>query len=645
MADAVIGSSYLQVIPKMDVSSLNGQSIAAGKSGGNDFGGAFGKAADGKIGSVLKTAGKAFAALGIGKAVTDFGKAAFDSYANYEQLVGGVDKLFGDASGKLQEYASQAYKTSGMSANQYMEQATSFSASLIQSLGGDTQKAADIADVAMRAMSDNVNTFGSDMGSVQYAFQGFAKQNYTMLDNLKLGYGGTKEEMQRLIEDANAYAEANGKAADLSMDSFADIVQAIELIQEKQGIAGTTAKEASSTLEGSINQAKAAWENALTSFGQGPEQIREAFGNLFDSLVTLGENVGEYVLNATVNTFDAIMNAIGMTDEQIAEVHAIFEQLGQTMMENVAPYVEQLVASFGSLAETCTPFTSQVGPFLMTVFKGIAELASALVGAIALLASMFLNSANNVIKAAGDMWTKAGQAIDGLNGAVAGAWQAIKDATSSAWDAIQAIPEEAADAIRNAVDSALGAVRSTFTTVWNAAKSTVSHAANGIRSAITGISSVVGKVRSTFDSIKAAMTKPIEDAKATVKGILDKVKGFFPLSIGKVFTNLSLPKISVNGGSPPFGIGGKGSLPSFDVTWGKLGGFLDNPTLIGAGEAGPELLLPESGRLMDRFSSAVASKVGGNTVNVYLQYDASADATQMAYEIANVLNRRLAMEG
>ena len=644
MADAVIGSSYLQVIPKMDVSSLNGQSAAAGKSGGNDFGGAFGKAADGKIGSVLKTAGRAFAALGIGKAVTDFGKAAFDSYANYEQLVGGVDKLFGDASGKLQQYAAEAYKTSGMSANQYMEQATSFSASLIQSLGGDTEKAADMADVAMRAMSDNVNTFGSDMGSVQYAFQGFAKQNYTMLDNLKLGYGGTKEEMQRLIEDANAYAEANGKAADLSMDSFADIVQAIELIQEKQGIAGTTAKEASSTLEGSINQAKAAWENLLTSFGQGPGEIEEAFGNLYESLVTLGENVGEYVFNATVNTFDALMEAIGMTDEQIAGVHETFAQLGDTVQNNIVPYIEQAGQSFDSLAKTCEPFTSQVGPFLMTVFKGIVELSSALVGAIALLASKFMDTANKVIKAASDMWSKAGQAIDGLNGAVADAWQAIKEGTSEAWETIQSIPEEAMGLIKSVVDGALGKVRDTFTTVWNAAKNTVTRAATGIRSAITGISSVVSKVRSTFDSIKSAMTKPIEDAKSTVKNVLDKVKGFFPLSIGRVFSNLSLPTITVNGGSPPFGIGGKGSLPSFDVRWGAMGGFLDNPTLIGAGEAGPELLLPESGRLMDRFSSAVASKVGGNTVNVYLQYDASADATQMAYEIANVLNRKLAME-
>ena len=202
----------------------------------------------------------------------DAGKAivggAVEGYASYEQLAGGVKKLYGDASNTVMRFAQDAYKTSGMSANQYMEQATSFSAALVSSLGGDTAAAARQTDVAMRAISDNVNTFGSDMDSVQNAFQGFAKQNYTMLDNLKLGYGGTKQEMERLIADANAYAAANGKAADLSIDSFSDIVTAIELIQEKQGIAGTTAKEAATTIEGSIAMTKAAWANLLAEFGK-----------------------------------------------------------------------------------------------------------------------------------------------------------------------------------------------------------------------------------------------------------------------------------------------------------------------------------------------------------------------------------------
>lgn len=242
----------------------------------------------GKLAGAAKTAAKALAGMWAVKKVVDFGKAAFESYAQYEQLVGGVDKLFGDASDKLQQYAQQAYATSGMSANEYMQQATSFSAALINSLGGDTAKAADQADVAMRAISDNVNTFGSDMESVTGAFQGFAKGQYNMLDNLRLGYGGTKTEMERLIADANEYAAANGQAADLSIDSFSDIVTAIELIQEKQGIAETTAHEALGTIEGSLNMTKAAWQNLVTEFGKPDADIGARVSDMI--MAVFGQN-------------------------------------------------------------------------------------------------------------------------------------------------------------------------------------------------------------------------------------------------------------------------------------------------------------------------------------------------------------------
>ena len=220
-----------------------------------------------KFGKGLAFAGKAaVAAVGAtSAAVGALTKQSVQAYANFEQLSGGVKKLYGDASDELMKYADDAYKTSGMSANQYMEQATQFSAALINSLEGDTSAAAKQTDVAMRAISDNFNTFGGDIQNVQNAFTGFAKGQFNMLDNLKLGYGGTKTEMERLIADANAYAEANGQAANLSIESFSDIVTAIELVQEKQGIAGTTAKEAATTIEGSLSMTKAAWENLVTS--------------------------------------------------------------------------------------------------------------------------------------------------------------------------------------------------------------------------------------------------------------------------------------------------------------------------------------------------------------------------------------------
>lgn len=171
----------------------------------------------------------------LGGAVLNVGKQALESYADYEQLTGGVDTLFKKSSQTVQDYASNAYKTAGMSANQYMDTVTSFSASLISSLHGNTAKAATVANTAITDMSDNANKMGTSMTDIQNAYQGFAKQNYTMLDNLKLGYGGTKSEMQRLIADANKVKQANGEMANLSIDSFADVVEAINTMQQKMG--------------------------------------------------------------------------------------------------------------------------------------------------------------------------------------------------------------------------------------------------------------------------------------------------------------------------------------------------------------------------------------------------------------------------
>lgn len=240
------------------------------------------------------------------------------------------------------ENAMSAYKTAGMSANEYMETATSFSASLISSLGGDTMKAAEQTDVAMRAMSDNVNTFGTDMQSVQYAFQGFAKQNYTMLDNLKLGYGGTKEEMERLIEDANKYAKSIGQAGDLSMDSFSDIVTAIELVQEKQGIAGTTAREAASTIEGSVNMAKAAWSNWVTELGKDNADMEARTQELVDSLVTAAGNIVPRITTIAGTLIRTLPTAISQLGSSL--LPAVVE-LGGSLLAAVGDIVTELVTN------------------------------------------------------------------------------------------------------------------------------------------------------------------------------------------------------------------------------------------------------------------------------------------------------------
>lgn len=266
-----------------------------------------------KLASAFGQAAKV-AILGLGSAVVSITGLSVKAYAEFEQLKGGVETLFGAGGLSLEEYAKsvgkstkdakkkydelmksqelvlknadKAYMTSGLSANQYMNTVTSFSASLLQSLKGDTVKAAKVADKALIDMADNANKMGTDMESIQYAYQGFSKQNYQMLDNLKLGYGGTKEEMKRLLSDASKIA---GQKFDIS--SYADVIEAIHVIQEKMGIAGTTAKEASSTIQGSLSSMKAAWSNLLVGLADPSQDVDALLANLVKTVVTFGKNL------------------------------------------------------------------------------------------------------------------------------------------------------------------------------------------------------------------------------------------------------------------------------------------------------------------------------------------------------------------
>lgn len=221
-----------------------------------------------------------------GAALIDLGKQSIQGFAEQQQLIGGVDTLFKESSAQVQRYANEAYKTAGLSANQYMETVTSFSASLLQSLGGDTKAAAEKADQAITDMSDNANKMGTDMQSIQNAYQGFAKANYTMLDNLKLGYGGTKEEMQRLLTDAE---KLSGVKYDLS--SYADIVDAIHVVQTEMGITGTTAAEAATTIEGSANAMKSAWSNLITGMSNENLDLGKLVQNVIDSVKSFADNL------------------------------------------------------------------------------------------------------------------------------------------------------------------------------------------------------------------------------------------------------------------------------------------------------------------------------------------------------------------
>lgn len=319
----------------------------------------------GKIGSAVNAAVKASAAaVGAASAgVAALGTACINAYADYEQLVGGVETLFKDSADTIQTYADNAYKTAGLSANEYMETVTSFSASLLQSLDGDTEKAAAAADLAITDMADNANKMGTAMESIQNAYQGFAKQNYTMLDNLKLGYGGTKEEMQRLLADAE---KLSGVKYDLS--SYADIVEAIHVIQTEMGITGTTAKEASTTIQGSVASMKAAWANLMVGMADDTQNFDMLLSNFIESIGTVADNL--------LPRIGVVIEGMGKLVAGLApEIASALPTLTNELLPNLVELgVQSISALVQGIQENGDSLAAGALSIVGTLAEGIAEL-------------------------------------------------------------------------------------------------------------------------------------------------------------------------------------------------------------------------------------------------------------------------------
>ena len=360
--------------------------------------GALKSGADTAWSAISSMSGKAVGALkgvatvglaGVGTAVAALagvGKSALDAYATYEQAVGGVDTLFKDASGTVQKYAAEAYRTAGVSANEYMTQVTSFSASLISSLGGDTAKAAELGNTAMIDMSDNANKMGTDIETIQQTYQSLARGNYAMLDNLKLGYGGTKSEMERLIQDANKVKQANGEMGDLSIDKFSDVVQAIHIMQQQMGITGTTAKEAATTIEGSVGMMKAAWQNWLAELGKDNADINGLTKQLVDSVGTVIQNVGPriaQIITGITAALPQLFSSLGSTlpalvMQILPPVLGALGQLGTMLLTSATTWITtslpQLLAQFQSWVTSSLPSFLQAGLTMITnLLQGIVQ--------------------------------------------------------------------------------------------------------------------------------------------------------------------------------------------------------------------------------------------------------------------------------
>lgn len=365
--------------------------------------GEVGKIGDGiknKLGVAAKAGVAAVAA--VGTATIAIGKTALDAYSNYEQLVGGIDTLFKSSSAKMQQYAANAYQTAGVSANRYMEISTSFAAALISSLGGNTEAAADMANTAIMDMSDNANKMGTSLETVQEAYMSLSRGNYEMLDSLKLGYGGTKSELERLLSDAEKFSAAQGKMRDFSVDSYSDIVEAIHIVQDEMGITGTTAEEAATTIEGSVNMAKAAWENWLAGLGNEDADMEGLTDQLVQSVVTAGENiiprvgqimttigqtvadyapgVGLYLRNALINVLPEAVQ--GPMRDAFAGVDKVVGKLESVFNDNLKPAADAADSVFSAISSGVKTFGDNVNNLVLPAIDTLSPAFNDFFGAI-----------------------------------------------------------------------------------------------------------------------------------------------------------------------------------------------------------------------------------------------------------------------
>lgn len=571
-----LAKAYVQIVPSATgikgsiTEAIGGEADNAGTQAGTS------------IASKIKNA---IIAAGIGKAITSVISSAISEGGKLEQSIGGIETLFKGSAERMKQYANIAYKTAGISANNYMEQATSFSASLLQSLGGDTEKAASYANRAIIDMSDNANKMGTGIENIQNAYQGFAKQNYTMLDNLKLGYGGTKEEMARLITDASKMKDVQDKLNLTVKDgdmSFGNIVNAISVMQESLGIAGTTSKEAASTLEGSFNSMKAAASNFLGNLALGNDikpslkalidttctylfdNLAPAIGNVFMALpgaigeiVNVGYEMGLEFINSiskglSGNVSNFIKNALPMIlsfSEELKNKAGTLVDAGLNMIMQLAQgiadslpalieYVPQIVTNIADIINENMP------KILETGFQIIVTLAQGIIDSIPTL----IDNIGNIVTAIFSVWQAINwidlgkNLIDGIKNGIKNMWKGLKETASDLFNKLKDKIDEIFNNILSSASNIWGNVSSSITGIIETLKLKLSMIINSIAS---GFSSVWNGIKditmSIFTAIKDSLSSIWNGIKTSISGVINGISS----TISSVFNGIKSTATSI----------------------------------------------------------------------------------------------------
>lgn len=507
----------------------------------------------------------------LGAAVIDLGKQSVAGFADYEQLAGGIETLFGSSYKTVEEYAeglgldmkyatstfedyqnrqaqvlknaNEAYKTAGMSANEYMETVTGFAAALNNGLDemGAQWQAANYADSAVRNMADNANKMGSSMESIVHAYQGFAKQNFTMLDNLKLGYGGTKEEMERLLRDAEEFEGL--EIGSLDMNNFADVINAIEIIQDKLGITGTTAKEASSTISGSIASMKSAWQNFVAGLANPDQNPEELFDTVIDAAEQVWENLKPVLERLVTNAIDLVKSEL---NKRFPEVYKKLQEARdaiKSVFEWILKNKNAILATIAAIGAGLAAFN--VATMIMNLIKAFKAWKAATEGMT--LAQQLLNAvmaANPIglviaavtalVTAFVILWNTS----EDFRQFWIDLWEGIKNAAGAAWEWITGVFEDAWAGIK----SAWSGVKGFFSGVWDGIKSIFSGVKDWFSSVFKGAADAISTI---FNGIVGAIKAPINfliNALNTVISGINKIQipDWVPLIGGR---GINIPKI------------------------------------------------------------------------------------------------------
>jgi phage-related protein len=500
--------------------------------------------------------------------MADVTKSAVGHYAEYEQLVGGVETLFKDSSGKLIDYAEKAYKTAGMSSNQYMDTATSFAASLIQGLGGDTAKAVELTNLAITDMSDNANKMGTDIGSIQDAYQGFAKQNYTMLDNLKLGYGGTQSEMIRLINDSGVLGE---KIESLDNVTFDQMIEAIHKIQDNLGITGTTALEAGTTISGSWSSVQALFENILTKVGSKLAPTVMGFlQQLSDWMETIDwdafatsvgdalQRVFDWIQKIDFTTFfekgmDGVENfleKLGGLIEDVPKIIQTFKDWSPLIAGVAAGFVTLKVAmAISSLIDAISKSwnaykKSEEGATIAQWLFNAAMDANPAVFIISIIAGLVValitlwNTNDGFREAVTNAWEKIKEVFGTVIDAIKGFFSGLVEKVQTAWENIKTAISEKIDAIKETVTNVFTAIADTVSAVWETIKNAVQVAIMFIGEIISAAFQIITMpwmfiwenckeyIIAAWEFIKNAVSTALDAISTTIINIWNAIVGF-----------------------------------------------------------------------------------------------------------------------